>query len=239
MPTTLLYPPVSRPTLSTSVLVRRQESLDNLLRRISATVDRGISASVDRASVKLISCHFRPVMKGRLLTRIERGLILLLVGGLSLAIWLHARPAPVSAQATNYQALALSAESVAGTAREYVETALCSIGSQWKPAALFAHAHPLFWDRPTAVDHNMLVKQVENGLARLAVHGSVLSAPIFNTPVLVTETMPDGGTVQTCAVSGQIECADGVVLRFAARLIQNGKSQKWGIADLSVPPFLI
>jgi hypothetical protein len=219
-----------KPASPRLVRVRPQKPIDDLLRRIIASVDRG--------DVKLITGRFRPVKKGRPLTWQDKVVGLVLLAGLGLAIWLHARPAPVSAHATYYRTLALSTGGDVTSARSFVETALGSIGSQWKPGVLFAYAHPLFWDRPVAADPNMLVKGVEDGLARLAVHGSVLSASVFNAPALVTETTPDGGTVLTWTASGQIECSDGAVLRFSARLIQDGKSQKWGIAGLSIPSFL-
>src|SRR3954465_14563195 len=90
--------PVSSPPKPKPVRTRPRLTMEELLRRAAASVEKG--------PAKLILGTFRPAKKGRPLTRIEKGVLMLIAGGLGLAIWLHAQPTPVSAHATYYRSLA-------------------------------------------------------------------------------------------------------------------------------------
>lgn len=229
MPATIHYSK-PRPVKPRPVPVRRGLTLNELLRRAAASVDRG--------PVKLISGRFRPEKKGRALTRTERGLIGLMVGGLGLAVWLHALPAPVTAHTTFYQSLAASTPLGATAPRPYAESALRALGRDWRPATLFACVHPAFWSINPAVGPNARAERVERGLARLAEHGPVVSVLTLPAATSVgTETV--GSTEMLAArVSGQLELADGAVVRFTARLVQDGATRRWGFVELVVPGFL-
>ena len=221
---------VTYPSTNKPGRVRRELTLEQLVRKAAASVDRG--------DVKLITGRFRPTIRGRPLTRREQGLLLLFAFGLSLAIWLHARPEPVSARTTHLRALALSTRLDTTTPRRFTQSALLAVGKNWRPATLFACLHPAFWDRTPAVHPNRLAQDFEDGLARLSRHGAALSALVFDTPSPFGWETIDGKTTVACRVTGQLELADGVVVRFSARLVQVDKTQHWGILDLSMPPFL-
>ncbi|MSU45667.1 MAG: hypothetical protein EXS42_00705 [Lacunisphaera sp.] len=199
---------------------------------------RRAAASVDRGQVKLIPGSFRPVQPGRTLTRLERGLMLLLAGGLGLAVWLYTQSAPISAHAAYYQSLAMTARLDSSSPGAYTESILLASGSDWRPATLFACAHPAFWNHGPAVHPNARARRIEAGLTRLAEHGPVLRAKAFNTPSPVGLETINGVVRITCRVAGQLELADGIVARFAARLVQDGQTKHWGIVDLSIPPFV-
>jgi len=229
MPATLPYP-VPPPAMLRPAPVRRGLTLEELLRRAAASVERG--------PAKLISGTFRQVKRGRLLTRIEKGLMMLMAGGLGLAVWLHALPVPVSAHATYFQSLAATTRLEAGAPRSFAESALQAIGTDWRAGILFACVHSSFWQRGDAVHPNARVARVEQGLARLAEHGpvvSVLSFPV--TTGVATETV--GGVDALAArVAGQLELADGTVVRFTAHLVQDAATRRWSLVELSVPGFL-
>ena len=230
MQSTTIHYSLPQPAKPRPVPVRHRRTLGELLRRASASVDRG--------PVKLIQGQFRPVKRGRALTRLERGLILAMAVGLSLAVWLHARPMPVSAHTNYYQSLAFSSRREAATPRAYAESALRTIGSEWKPAVFFASVHPEFWHSGSAVHPNVLVQRIEDGLARLAGHGPVLSVTTFNIPAPVDFETINGVAMLTCQVTGQLELADGLVVRFTARVAQDESSRQWSIINLSVPSFV-
>jgi hypothetical protein len=229
MPATLPYsaPSSAKPRPSP---VRRRLTLEELLRRAAASVERG--------PAKLITGTFRQVKRGRPLTRIEKGLMMLMAGGLGLSIWLHAQPVPVSAHTTYYQSLAATTGLEAAAPRTFTESALQSLGADWRAATLFACVHPSFWQRGTAVHPNTRVARVEQGLARLADHGSVVSVLSFPaTTGVETETI-DGVDVLAGQVAGQLELADGTVVRFTAHLVQDAPTKRWSLAGLSIPGFL-
>lgn len=229
MPATLERP-TSRPVSSKPGPVRRRLTLEELLRRAAASVERG--------PPKLISGKFRQVKRGRPLTRIEKGLMMLMAGGLGLAVWLHALPVPASAHTTYYQSLAATSRLEAGAPRTFTESALQVLGSDWRAATLFACVHPSFWQRGAAVHPNARAAQVEQGLARLAEHGPVVSVLSFPaTTGVETETI-DGVDALAGQVAGQLELADGTVVRFTAHLVQDATTKRWGLVGLSVPGFL-
>src|ERR1700694_1396952 len=124
MQTTIHYS-IAQPARPRPVPVRHRLTMGELLRRSAA--------SVDREQVKLITGHFKPVQKGRPLTRLEYGSMLLIAGGLGLAVWLHAQPAPLSAHTAYYQSIAMSTRLDSTSPRPYVESALRAIGSDWRP----------------------------------------------------------------------------------------------------------
>jgi len=212
------------------VPARRGLTLNELLRRAAASVDRG--------PVKLISGRFRPEQKGRALTWTERGLIGLIVGGLGLAVWLRALPAPVRAHTTFYQSLAASTPLVATAPRPYAESALLALGRDWRPATLFACVQPAFWSINPAGGANALAERVERGLKRLAEHGPAVSVMIFSAPASVEMATVGGADVLAARVNGQLELADGAVVRFSAHLVQDGATRRWGFVELVVPGFL-
>lgn len=199
---------------------------------------RRAAANVDRGQVKLISGRFRPAKRGRALTPTEKGLMLLLAGGLALAIWLHARPVPVNAHPAYYQSLAASTRLEAGAPRSFAEAALRAIGRDWRAATLFTCASPAFWHHGPAVHPNTRAARIEQGLARLAEHGPVVSVLTFPAPTAVDADTVDGKEVLAARVAGQLELADGTVVRFAARLVQDESTRHWGFAELVIPGFL-
>jgi hypothetical protein len=229
MQTTIHYS-IAQPARPRPVPVRHRLTMGELLRRAAASVDRG--------QVKLITGHFKPVQKGRSLTRLEYGLMLLITGGLGLAVWLHAQPAPLSAHTAYYQSIAMSTRLDSTSPRPYVESALRAIGSDWRPATLFACLHPAFWNNGAMFHPNARASRIEAGLSRLAEHGSVLSATAFSTPAPVESQTINGVTLVACRVAGQLELADGAVVRFETLLVQDDQTKHWGIVDLSIPPFV-
>ena len=213
------------------IRVRYKRSLEEVL-KLAAD-------SVERNGKKLNLGRFNPLPKGRALTRFEKIAGLTFATAFSLAIWIQARPEPVSAHAGYFQSLALTASGDATSVQAFTEAAVRSIGGEWKAPVLFAQAHPLFWHRTPAMHPNELTKRVEGGLAALAGHGGVMSVTVFGTPVLGTLDLGDGtAAVVTSRVTGQAELADGTVVRLEALLVQEEKSKQWGIAALSLPPFL-
>lgn len=229
MPATLPYPapPPAKPRPGP---VRRRLTLEELLRRAAASVERG--------PAKLITGTFRQVKRGRPLTRIEKGLMMLMAGGLGLAIWLHALPLPVSAHTTYYQSLAATTRIEAGAPRSFAESALQALGSDWRAATLFACVHPSFWQRGSSVHPDTRVARIEQGLARLSDHGPVVSLLSFPAATGVAAETVDGVDVLAGRVAGQLELADGTVVRFTAHLVQDATSKRWGLAGLSIPGFL-
>ncbi len=213
------------------IRVRYKRSLEEVLKLAAE--------SVERKGKQLNLGRFNPLPKGRALTKFEKIFGLTFATAFSLAVWIHAWPEPVSAHASYFQSLALSTSMETMSVQTFTETAIRSIGSEWKAPALFAHAHPLFWHRAPAVHPNELSQRVEAGLAALSGHGAVVGVTIFDTPVLGTmdigEEIP---AAVTSRVSGQAELADGTVVRFKVLLVQDEKSKQWGIANLSLPPFL-
>jgi hypothetical protein len=229
MPATLERP-TPRPASSKPGPVRRRLTLEELLRRAAASVERG--------PVKLISGTFRQVKRGRPLTRIEKGLMMLMAGGLGLSIWLHAQPVPVSAHTTYYQSLAATTRLEAGVPRSFAESALQAVGTDWRAATLFACVHPSFWQRGGAMHPNARAARAERGLARLADHGQIVSVMSFPATTGVETEMIDGVDVLAGQVAGQLELADGTVVRFTAHLVQDAATKRWGLVELSIPGFL-
>ena len=222
--------PAPRPASSKPGPVRRRLTLEELLRRAAASVERG--------PVRLISGTFRQVKRGRPLTRIEKGLMMLMAGGLGLSIWLHALPVPVSAHTTYYQSLAATTRLEAGAPRTFTESALQALGTDWRAATLFACVHPSYWQRGAVVHANARAARVEQGLARLADHGPVVSVLSFPaTTGVETETI-NGVDALAGQVAGQLELADGTVVRFTAHLVQDATTRRWGLVELSIPGFL-
>lgn len=208
---------------------RYRLTLEELVRRAAVRVEQG---------PRKIVGSFRQVSRGRALTRMEKGWMALMAGGLSLAIWLHAQPAPVSAHASYYQSLTASNRLEATAPLAYAESALRALGSEWRAVTFFACAAPAFWEQGEAVHPNARVETVEQGLARLAEHGPLVSVQPFPAPTAVgTETI-NGADVLSSRVVGQLELADGAVVRFAAHLVQDPASKRWGLVELSIPGFL-
>lgn len=226
----ILERPAFRPAPPKPGPVRRRLTLEELLRRAAASVERG--------PVKLVSGTFRQGKRGRPLTRIEKGLMMLMAGGLGLAVWLHALPMPVSAHTTYYQSLAASTRLEAGAPRTFTESALQALGTDWRAATLFACVHPAFWHHGTGIHPNMRAARVEQGLARLAEHGPVVSVMSFPaTTGVATETVAGVDTLAG-QVAGQLELADGTVVRFTAHLVQDAVTKRWGLLGLSIRGFL-
>ncbi|MDI1334652.1 MAG: hypothetical protein PSU94_00580 [Lacunisphaera sp.] len=212
------------------IRVRYKRSLEDVWKQAAA--------SVDRKGRILDLGRFNPLPKGRQLTRVEKIFGLFLATTFGLAIWIHARPEPVNAHAGYFQSLALTTGGEASSVQAFTEAAVLAIGKEWKAPVLFARMHPLFWQRTPAIHPNALVQHVEAGLAGLAAHGRVVSVTVFGTPELSTVEQGDGRPAVTSRVTGQLELADGTVVRLEARLIQDEKSKQWGLVDLALPPFL-
>ena len=229
MPATLQYP-APPPVQRRPAPVRYRLTLDELLRRAAASVE-------DRPA-KVIMGTFRLTKKGRPLTRVEKGLMMLMAAGLGVAIWLHAQPVPVSAHTAYYQSLAASARLEAGAPQPLAESALREIGRDWRPATLFASMQPAFWRRGAAIHPNTRAAGVEQGLARLAEHGPVLNVLTFPAPTAVETEVVAGNDVLAARVAGQLELADGTVTRFTVHLLQDATTRQWGLVELAIPGFL-
>lgn len=225
-----LEPPTSRPSSAKPGPRRPRLTLEELLRRAAASVERG--------PAKLITGRFRQVKQGRPLTRNEKGLMILMAVGLGLAVWLHALPAPVSAHTTYYKSLAATTRLEAGAPRSFAESALQALGTDWRAATLFACVHPSFWQRGAAVHPNARAARVEQGLARLAEHGPVVSVLSFPATTGVTTDTVGGVDALAGQVAGQLELADGTVVRFTAHLVQDAATRRWSLVGLSIPGFL-
>jgi hypothetical protein len=228
--------PVTLPTHAPSpskpkpVRTRPRLTLEELLRRAAASVEKG--------PAKLIVGRFRPTKNGRPLTRVEKGLMMLIAGGLGLAIWLHAQPVPVNAHAAYYRSLAASTHLDAAAPRTFAETALQAIGRDWHAETFFSCVAPAFWQEGPATHPNDRVARVEQGLGNLAGHGAVVSVLSFPNPTSVETEVIGGTDVLAGRVAGQLELADGTVVRFAARLVQDAATKRWALVELSIPGFL-
>lgn len=164
--------------------------------------------------------------------------MVLMAGGLALAIWLHALPAPLSAHTTYYQSLAATTRLEAGVPRSFAESALRALGTDWRPATLFSCVHPSFWQRGAEVHANTRAARIEQGLARLAEHGPVVSVLTFPATTAVTTESVGGVEALAGQVTGQLELADGTVVRFTVHLVQDATTRRWGLVELSIPGFL-
>jgi len=229
MPVTLNYstfqPPRPKP-----IRVRYRRSLEEVLKLAAASVERkGRGLNLGR---------FNPLPQGRPLTRREKIFGLTFAMAFSLAVWIQAQPEPVSAHTVYYQSLARATGRDAPSVQAFLEPAVLAIGSEWKAPALFAQAHPLFWQRTPALHPNALAARVEAGLAGLAAHGAAVRVTVFGVPSLGTLECGDGTSVVTSRVAGQVELADGTVVRLGARLVQDGQTRQWGVVELTLPPFL-
>lgn len=229
MPATL---PSPAPTLPQSrpVRTRPRMTLEELLRRAAASVEKG--------PAKIIGGKFRPTKNGRALTRVEKGLMTLIAGGLGLAIWLHAQPAPVNAHTTFYRSLALSTRLEAAAPQTFTETALRALGRDWHAETFFTCVAPAFWQTGPAMHANERVARVEQGLANLAAHGPLVSVMSFPDPTSVETASIGGADVLASRVAGQLELTDGTVVRFDARLAQDSTTKRWALVSLSIPGFL-
>ncbi len=219
-----------RPAKPKPVLIRRELPLEDLLRRLAT--------GSERAAVKSIAARFRPVRRGRPLTRIEKGLMLLMAGGLALSLWLQARPVPVSAHTAYYQSIAASTRLDASAPQTFTVSALRAIGTDWRAPSLFACVHRSFWHSSPAIHPNMRARRVEQGLTQLAAHGPVVGVQTFPASTMVETQAVDGMDLMASRVAGQMELADGTVVRFAARLVQDESTKHWGLVDLAIPGFL-
>jgi hypothetical protein len=230
MPATLEPPTPSFAKKQPAPVRRKRLTLEELLRRASAAVERG--------PARLVGGTFRPTKNGRPLTRAEKGLLVLMAAGLSLAIWLHARPTPVNAHTILYQTLAATTTLEATAPRTFAESALMAIGRDWRPETFFTCVSPVFWQQGPAEHPNARTARIERGLTRLAGHGPILAILTFPDPTSVgTETIGDTEALAS-HVAGQLELADGTVVRFAARLVQDDATKRWGLVELSIPGFL-
>ena len=229
MPATLPAPFTSLPKPK-PVRTRPRLTLEELLRRAAASVEKGNS--------KLIVGTFRPTIKGRPLTRVEKGLMILTAVGLGLAIWLNAQPEPVNAHAAFYRSLAASTQLEASAPRTFAETALRAIGRDWHAETLFTCVAPAFWQEHAKIDANARVARIDRGLVALAAHGTVVGVVSFSDPTSVETGVIGGVEVLASRVGGQLELADGTVVRFAAHLAQDAATKRWAIVDLSIPGFL-
>ncbi|HTL68124.1 MAG TPA: hypothetical protein VL200_10720 [Lacunisphaera sp.] len=212
------------------IRVRYKRSLEEVLK---LALD-----SVDRKAKRLDLGQFNPLPKGRLLTRGEKTLSVTFVAALGLAVWIQARPEPVSAHASYFESLALSTGSEAPSVQAFAEEAIRTIGREWRAEALFARVHPLFWQQTPDLHPNALTRRVEAAFAGLAAHGPVVGLTIFGAPSVGTLERGNGKVAMTSRLAGQVELADGTVIRLAATLVQDDRSKPWGIAQLSLPPFL-
>lgn len=205
-------------------------TLEELLRRATVSVERG--------PARLITGTFRAAKNGRALTRGEKGLMMLLAGGLSLAIWLHARPEPVGAHTIHYRSLASSTRLEASAPQTFAESALQAIGSDWRPETFFACTAPAFWEQAPAIHDNARAARIERGLAVLAGHGTLVGLVTFPDPTAVETAAINGVEMLASRVAGQLELADGAVVRFDARLVRDAATRRWGFVALSIPGFL-
>ena len=64
---------------------------------------------------------------------------------------------------------------------------------------------------------------------------SILSFPAVTG--VETETI-NGVDALAGQVAGQLELADGTVVRFAAHVVQDAATKRWSLAGLSIPGFL-
>jgi hypothetical protein len=209
---------------------RRSEAIEDLLRRASA--------AVDRKDVRVILGRFRPTKNGRKLTKIEWALMAIFTVGLALLVLVKTAREPVSAHASYYQSLALSLNPEAVSPRAFLESGLLSIGHEWRPASFFAGVHPLYWASDSKRHANERVRAVEEGLGRLGRHGRVLSVTTFGSPAFGNSEIAGRTEVLTFRANGQLELADGTVVRFSARLVQDEANHRWGFLELSLPPLL-
>jgi hypothetical protein len=205
-------------------------TLEELLRRAAASVEKG--------PARLIGGTFRQVKQGRALTRAEKGLLIGMAVGLGVAIWLHALPAPVSAHAAYYRTLAATTRLDATAPRTFAESALQAIGRDWRAETFFTCVAPAFWQEGPAAHPNDRVDRVERGLASLAPHGALISVMSFADPTAVDTEVVAGTETLAARVAGQLELADGTVVRFGARLAQNAATKRWGLVELTIPGFL-
>jgi hypothetical protein len=219
-----------QPARPRPVRVHYRRSLEEVLKQAAASIDRkGKAFNLGR---------FNPLPQGRPLTRKEKFIGLTLAAAFSLAVWIHARPEPVNAHTGYFRSLALTTGADILSVRAFTDSALRAIGQEWKAPVLFAHAHPLFWERAPAIHPNALAQQMETGLMSLAGHGPIVSVTVLGTPELGASERADGTVDVTSRVTGQVELAAGIVVRFNARLIQDEKTRRWGIVELTLPPFL-
>lgn len=219
-------PPPAKPK---PVPGRYRLTLEELVRRAAERVER---------SPKKIVGSFRHIARGRPLTRVEKGVMAFMAGGLGLAIWLHAQPAPISAHASYYQSRAASHRIEATAPGAFVESALQGLGRDWHAETFFSEVAPEFWTRGAAMHPNVRVTRVEQGLARLAEHGPLVSALAFAAPTAVATESVNGVDVLAGHVEGQLELADGAVMRFTAHIAQDPATKRWGLVELIVPGFL-
>ena len=178
------------------------------------------------------------LFRSRPLTRREKTAGYFFAAAFGLAVWINARPEPVSAHTGYLQSLALTTGREATSVQTFTESVVRAIGTEWKAPVLFAQTHPLFWRRTPALPPDALVQRVETGLAALARHGPVMGVTVFGPAALGSMDRGDGTTAVTSRVTGQVELSDGTVVRLAALLIQDAKSKQWGVVDLTLPPFL-
>lgn len=194
--------------------------------------------SVERKAKRIDLGQFNPLPKGRLLTRGEKTICVTCAAALGLAVWIQARPEPVSAHTSYFESLALSTGGDSPSVQAFADEAMHAIGKEWRADALFARVHPIFWERTPAIHPNALTKSIEAAFTGLAAHGRVVGLSIFGTPSLGTIDRGHGRTAMTSRLAGQVELADGTVIRLDATLIRDNRSAPWGIAQLSLPPFL-
>lgn len=204
-------------------------TLEELVRRAAERVERG---------PKKIVGTFRHVVRGRALTRVEKGMMAFIAGGLGLAIWLHAQPAPVNAHASYYRSRAATHRIEATAPGAFVESALRELGRDWRAETFFSCAAPAFWTQDAATHPNARVERVEQGLGRLAGHGPVVSVLAFPAPTAVVTESTGDADVLAAHVEGQLEFTDGAVMRFMAHTVQDPATKRWGLVELAIPGFL-
>jgi hypothetical protein len=218
-----------RPTAKPAPVVRRRLTLEELVRRAAIRVEQG---------PKQIVGTFRHVVRGRAITGVEKIFLGIMAGGLSLAIWLQARPEPVNAHALHYQSVAWSAPIQTTAPLAFAESALQALGTDWRAATFFSCTAPGFWREGPEVHPNARLERVERGLARLAGHGPLVGLMTFPAQSAVETESVDGAEMLATRAAGQIELSDGTVVRFAMRLIQDPVTKRWGMVELSIPGFL-
>jgi hypothetical protein len=98
--------------------------------------------------------------------------------------------------------------------------------------------HPSFWRNRPAIHPNVRATRIEQGLTQLAAHGPAVSVQTFPASTAVETQAIDGVDMMASRVAGQMELADGTVVRFAARLVQDESTKHWGLVDLAIPGFL-